>query len=413
MTETVTLMIDRLGHLGDGIARGPEGAVFVPGMLPGEEVTGELNGDKLTNARIVTPSAARVKPPCPHAKTCGGCQLQHASEAFTAAWKQQVVREALSFQGVEAAIAPRTLTSPPASRRRATLSGRRTKSGVLLGFHAKGQAMIVAVPGCRLLHPDLMATLPALEALVTLGGSRTTELSLAVTTSLTGPDVVVTGGKPADAAQQMELARLAERFGLARLSWEGEMVAQRNAPRIDLGAARVDIPPGAFLQATAEGEAALVGAVRTAVSGAKRVLDLFCGMGTFALPLASDAEVHAVEGHRALTSTLEKAARNTPGLKKLSVETRDLFRRPLEVDEFKGIDAVVIDPPRAGAEAQCERLAASKVPVIAMVSCNPVTFARDARILTAGGYRLEAVQVVDQFRWSVHIELVARFSRSA
>nr|WP_124085602.1 class I SAM-dependent RNA methyltransferase [Pseudogemmobacter humi] len=405
------LVIDRLGHLGDGIGAGPRGPVFVPGMLPGEEVEGVLSGDRLEGARILTPSAERVKPPCPHARTCGGCQLQHAAEPFTAAWKREVVREALAQQGLETGIADQTLTSPPASRRRATLSGRRTKGGVLLGFHAKGQGMIVPVPGCRLLHPDLMATLPALEALVAFGGSRTTEMSLTVTQSLTGPDVSVTGGKPADAAMQMELARLADRFGLARLTWEGEIVAQSAAPQIAIGPSRVEFPPGAFLQATCQGEAALLAAAREAIGPAKRIADLFCGLGTFALPLAREAEVHAVEGHPALTAALEKAARATPGLRRITTETRDLFRRPLEPDELKGFDAVVIDPPRAGAEAQCQRLARAEVQRLAMISCNPVTFARDARILAQGGWRLDHVQVVDQFRWSVHIELAAAFSR--
>lgn len=407
------LVVERLGHLGDGIAAGPEGPVFVAGMLPGEEVEGDLTGDRLENPRIVTPSPARVRPVCAHARTCGGCQLQHAADPFVADWKQQVVRQALIQQGLEAPIIGDTLTSPPQSRRRATLSGRRTKGGVQLGFHAKGQGMIVAVPGCQLLHPDLMATLPALEAIVTLGGSRTTELSLTVTQSLTGPDVMVTGGKPADAAMQMELARLAERFQLARLTWEGEMVAQRAEPQLMLGPGRVGLPPGAFLQATGAGEAALVAAMQDAVGDARRVADLFCGLGTFALPLAQRAEVFAVEGHPALTAALDKAARNTPGLKRITTATRDLFRRPLEGDELKGFDAVVIDPPRAGADAQSVKLARSKVPVIGMVSCNPVTFARDARILTAGGYRLDWVRVVDQFRWSVHVELAARFSRTA
>lgn len=405
------LTIDRLGHHGDGIAQGPEGPVFVAGMLPGEEVEGELKGDRLEGARIVTPSTDRVRPVCQHAKTCGGCQLQHASDPFVASWKRGVVVQALVQQGLEAPVREAVETSPTHSRRRATLSGRRTKSGVLLGFHARGRDLVVAVPGCQLLHPDLMAGLPALEALVQFGGSRTTELSLTITQSLTGLDVAVTGGKPADAEMQMELARLAERFGLARLSWEGEMIAQRIEPQVAVGGTRVGFPPGAFLQATTEGQAALTDAMRRAVGVQKKIADLFCGLGTFTLPLAEGAEVHAVEGHPALTYALDRTARNTSGLKRITTETRDLFRRPLEGDELKGFGAVVIDPPRAGAESQCVKLAKSAVPVIGMVSCNPVTFARDARILIRGGYRLDWVEVVDQFRWSVHIELAARFVR--
>lgn len=405
------ITVDRLGHLGDGIASGPDGPVFASGLLPGEVAEGDLRGDRIEELRIVTPSPARVRPSCIHARTCGGCQLQHASDAFVADWKEGVVRQALTQQGLDAVFRGPVLTSPPATRRRATLSGRRTKGGVLLGFHARARGLIVAVPGCRLLHPDVMATLPALEALVAFGGSRTGELSLTVTRSLTGPDVTVTGGKPADAMQSMELARLTERFGLARLSWEGEVVAQRAEPQVQIGRARVGLPPGAFLQATEAGEMALTALVREALGPQKRVADLFCGLGTFSLPLAETAEVLAFEGDAVLTGALDRAARETPGLRRLTAETRDLFRRPVEPDEMAGLTGVVIDPPRAGAEAQVERLARTSVAVLAMVSCNPVTFARDARILTAGGYRLDWVQVVDQFRWSVHVELVARFTK--
>ncbi len=403
------LTVERLGHHGDGIAQGPDGPVFVPGALPGKVVEGEAAGNRLEGMRILTPSADRVRPPCAHAKTCGGCQLQHAADPFVAAWKRGVVVQALAQQGLEAPVAAGVATSPRSARRRATLAGRRTKGGVLLGFHARRGEMITAVPNCLLLHPDLMAALPALEALVTLGGSRTGEVALTVTASAAGLDVAVRGGKPADAALKMDLARLAGQHGLARLTWDDEPVAQSAEPMVAFGRTRVPLPPGAFLQATAEGEAALRAAVEAALGPQKRVADLFCGLGTFALPLAAGAEVHAVEGEAAMIAALGRAARAAQGLRRITTEVRDLFRRPLEPDELAGFSGVVIDPPRAGAEAQMARLAASAVPVIAMVSCNPVTFARDARILVQGGYRLEEVQVVDQFRWSVHVELAARF----
>jgi 23S rRNA (uracil1939-C5)-methyltransferase len=407
----VILTVERLGHHGDGIAIGPDGPIFVPGCLPGEIVEGDPVGDRVEGVRIVTPSADRVKPPCPHARTCGGCQLQHAADPFVAEWKRGVVVQALTLQGLAAPVAAEVATSPRSSRRRATLAGRRTKGGVLLGFHARRGETVVPIPDCRLLHPDLMAAFPALQALVVLGGSRTAEVALTVTRTATGLDVTVRGGKPADATMKMDLARLADRHGLARLTWEGEPVAQSVEPMVAFGTARVALPPGAFLQATTEGELALLAAVDTALGPQKRIADLFCGLGTFALPLAGRAEIHAVEGDAAMTAALDRAARTTPGLRRLTLETRDLYRRPLEIDELAPFTGAVIDPPRAGAEAQVARLATAKVPVIAMVSCNPVTFARDARILVEGGYRLDSVQVVDQFRWSVHVELVARFSR--
>jgi 23S rRNA (uracil1939-C5)-methyltransferase len=407
----VILTIERLGHHGDGIAKGPDGPIYVSQALPGEEVEGTLNGDHLTDARILTPSPDRKKPPCTHARTCGGCLLQHASDPFVENWKQGIVRGALSAQGLDAPFRP-TLTSPPRSRRRATLAARKTKGGALLGFHARGSDLIIPVPNCQLLHPDLIATFPVLEAITRLGGSRTVELALTVTRSLAGPDISVTGGKPLESGLQLELARLAEQHGLSRLTWNGETVALRTAPMQRFGKALVAPPPAAFLQATEQGEAALLSAVTDAIGpNARRIADLFAGCGTFALPLAEQAEVHAVEGDAAMTAAMEKAWRNTEGLKKIVTETRDLFRRPLEPDEFKGIDAVVIDPPRAGAEAQFATLSRSKVPVIAAVSCNPATFARDARMLVQARWTLDWVQVVDQFRWSSHVELAARFSR--
>lgn len=406
------LTIDRLGHQGDGIAQSPDGSgpIFVPRTLPGEVVEGEPTGDRIAAPRIVTPSPDRVRPPCPHYKSCGGCALQHASGTFVAGWKTEVVRTALAARGIEA-IPDGIETSPARARRRAVLSARRTKGGVLIGFHAPKSDTITRIPDCQLLHPDLIATLPVLEALVTEGGSRTTTLRLNVTLTDGGPDVAVTGGKPLDAALETRLAGFAGQHGLARLSWQGEVIALVEPPAQIFGRARVAPPPGAFLQATREGEAALLAGVRATVGAAKQVADLFAGCGTFTLPLAETAEVHAVEGEAAMMAALDRGWRQATGLKRVTTETRDLFRRPLLPDELDRYDAVVIDPPRAGAEAQMAELAQSGVPRIAAVSCNPVTFARDAALLVAAGYRLDRLTVVDQFRWSTHIELVAGFGR--
>jgi 23S rRNA (uracil1939-C5)-methyltransferase len=406
----VIVTIDRLGHLGHGVApRSEGGPIYVPGALPGEVVEGTLDGDRLIDTKIVTPSPDRVRPPCRHARACGGCQVQHASDAFVARWKEGVVATALAAQGLTALFLP-LQTSPPRSRRRATLSARRTKSGVLIGFHARASDTITEIPDCQLLHPALLAAIPGLQALVAAGGARGAELACQVTLTRGGPDVVITGGKPLDAALRLDLARLVEAHRFSRLTWDGETVALRDRPALPMGQALVTLPPGAFLQATAEGEAALLSAVRLALGPQRKVVDLFAGIGTFTLPLAETAEVHAVEGDAAMTRALDQAARAAPGLYRVTTDTRDLFRRPLEPDELAPFTAAVIDPPRAGAEAQTERLAQAKLPTIAAVSCNPVTFARDARTLTAAGYRLDWVQVIDQFRWSAHVELVARLT---
>ncbi|WP_204112567.1 class I SAM-dependent RNA methyltransferase [Shimia biformata] len=403
MTEYV---IERLGHQGDGIAAGP---VFAPMTLPGEVVTGTLDGTRLTEVRIVTPSDARVRPPCRHFKSCGGCQLMHGSDDFLAGWKRDVVVQALAAQGIAADVRA-TITSGIATRRRATFSVRRTKKGALAGFHGRASDVIVEIPDCQLIDPGLKPALEVAKALAVLGGSRKGEMSVTATVSLAGLDLSVVGGKPTDGPLLATLAQACEQHGLARLSWNGEVVAMRHPPTQAFGAARVVPPPGAFLQATPEGEAVLLTAVQDVVGTARRGIDLFAGCGTFTLPLAESAEMHAVEGEAAMVAALDSGWRRAQGLKKVTTEARDLFRNPVMAEDLK-YDFAVIDPPRAGAEAQVAELGASKVPVIAFVSCNPVTFARDAKTLLESGYRLEWVQVVDQFRWSSHIEIAARFSR--
>ena len=397
----MTLRIDHVTHHGMGRA----GDALIPRTLPGEEVDLLPDG----TVRIVTPSPLRVAPPCRHYRQCGGCAMQHASDDFVAEWKAGIVARALAGQGLQAAVTG-VLTSAPRSRRRARLSARRTKGGALVGFHARASDQIVATPDCQLLEPALQSLFPALEALTILAASRTAKIALTITASVNGPDVQVHGGRALTPDLRRDLAQWAHGAGVARLVWGDDPVALLQPPVQRMGRASVIPPPGAFLQATSQGQAALVDLVRAGVGPATRIVDLFAGCGTFALPLAEGAEVHAVEGDAAMVQALDKAARNTDGLKKVTVEVRDLFRRPLEPDEFKGITGVVIDPPRAGAEAQIACLAVARPPVIAMVSCNPITFARDAKVLVGAGFTLDWVQVVDQFRWSAHVELVARFT---
>ncbi len=405
------ILVERLSLIADGIAQTPEGRIHVAMALPGEVVEGAVENGRIAQPVIVTPAADRVKPPCPHYRACGGCVLQHASDGFVARWKAEVVETALASRGIAAQVR-KVETSPPFSRRRATFSGRRTKKGCLVGFHARASETVVEVPGCRILRPELLAGLPALQDITLAGASRKGEVSFAVTLSESGLEVAARGGKALDAPLFQTLAGLAERFDLARFDWEGETIAARRPARQAFGPARVTPPPGAFLQATAEGEAALVGFVRAAVAGATRVADLFAGCGTFALPLAETAEVLAVEADAQMLAALDKGWRGAIGLRRVETQTRDLFRRPLLPEEIDRFDAVVIDPPRAGAEAQVAEIAASRLRHLVYVSCNPVTFARDAERLAQAGFRLGDLIVVDQFRWSSHIELAASFSRA-
>ncbi|MBB1498738.1 class I SAM-dependent RNA methyltransferase [Paracoccus sp. MC1862] len=401
--------VERLGRRGDGVAlRGDERAL-APLTLPGEQIEGEAKAGRIARPRIVTPSADRVKAPCPHYKVCGGCSLMHASDGFVAGWKAQVVRNALAAQGITAEIAE-VHTSPPRSRRRAVLSGRRTKAGALIGFHQRASDVIVDVAECLVVRPAILAALPDLRRLVSLGGSRTRELSLVVTESAAGLDVAVAGGKPMTPGLLSDLAALMNAAAWARLDWDGEAIVAR-PPAISFGRAQVVPPPGGFLQATAEGEAALLTAARRIVGPAPRIADLFAGAGTFTLPLAETAEVHAVEGLAAPLAALDAGWRAAPGLRRVTTEVRDLARRPLLPDELARFDAAVIDPPRAGAAAQAAALAQSQVPAVAWISCDPVSFARDARTMVEGGYSLGRIEVVDQFRWSPHVELIATFTQ--
>lgn len=398
------LTIESLTHLGMG--RASDGQSLLPRVLPGEEVDVAQDG----TLRIVTPSVDRVSAPCRHFKSCGGCAMQHATDAFVAEWKQDIVIKAVQARGLDPEFR-QIATSPSQSRRRAKFSGRRTKKGAMVGFHTRASDTLVQVPDCQLLTPDLIASFPALEALTVLACSRKGEIDLTVTEASTGPDVLVATDKELTPQLRVELAALANQFGLSRLVWNDEPVVTINPPVQDFGGTGVVPPPGAFLQATKHGEATLLAAVEEITEQASRVIDLFSGCGTFALPLAKRAEVHAVESEEAMLTALDRGWREGYQLRRLTTETRDLFRRPLEADELRKFDAAVIDPPRAGAEAQIATLAESDIKTIAMVSCNPVTFARDARTLVDAGFEMGWVQVVDQFRWSPHVEVVAPFTR--
>ena len=387
-----------LGQLVDG--------THLERVLPGEEVEPLPDG----TARIIMPVADRVKPPCRHFKSCGGCAVQHASDDFVAGWKTKIVERAMTARGLPFPF--RTIhTSPAQSRRRARLSGRRTKKGAMIGFHAKASSALIDVPDCQLLLPSIRAGFPALEALTVIAASRKSEVDLTVTDSLGGLDVVVETDRELTGNLRIELAVLAEGYNLARLAWNDEVVVTRKSPHQEFGNTCVAPPAGAFLQATREGEKSIISAVLDTASGAKRCVDLFSGAGTIALSLAKVAEVHAVESSSDMLETLDRGWRHAKGLKAVTTEVRDLYRRPLEPDELKRFDLVVLDPPRAGADAQIATLCASKVRAVAMVSCNPVTFAREAAALIAAGFTLQWIDIVDQFRWSPHVELVGSFTR--
>ncbi|WP_347936072.1 TRAM domain-containing protein [Amylibacter sp. IMCC11727] len=408
MTE---LLIEKLGSKGDGIASHNGQDVFVPFSVPGERVEGDIEDGRIAKPRILEPVALRVKAPCSHFKTCGGCATQHIDPAFLADWKRNLVRTALAQHGLETELRD-TITSPPQSRRRAVFTGKRTKASAFLGFHARGTAQIIPITHCTLLHPDISEGFDGLKALVQIAASRKSEIRIAATASIGGLDVSVDNALPLTPQIQAHVVKITHDHGLSRVFWNGEIVLEREPAQHRFGEALVTPPNGSFLQATKEGEIALVDTVMSIVGQAKSVADLFSGCGTFSLPLAKIAEVAAFESDREMLAALDKGWRVATGLKKVTTAPRDLFRNPMRPDELNPFDAVVIDPPRAGAKAQTEQLAASEVKTIAFVSCNPATFARDARVLVDGGYTLDWVQTVDQFLWSEHCELVAQFTRN-
>jgi 23S rRNA (uracil1939-C5)-methyltransferase len=408
------LTIDHVGHRGDGVAFTGGHTVFVPYTLSGETVeAGPLAGhpDRRLLLGVESASPERIAPFCRYFGACGGCAIQHWQPDRYAAWKRRIVVDTLSHTGIECPVDD-LIDAHGAGRRRITAHARRGGDGdVRIGFAAASSHAIVAIDDCPILDPGLHGALDAARALAEVLKPTTKPLDIQVTATDGGLDVDVRGSGPLPTAMIATLSRIAEQHRLARLTRHGELVLMRNPPVIGIGAAQVTLPPGSFLQATAAGEEALAALVAKHCKGAKHIADLFCGVGPFALRLATRALIAAFDSDSGAVAALQKAATSTPGLKPIKAETRDLFRRPLMPQELRDYDAVVFDPPRQGAQAQVERLAVSKIPVVVAVSCNAATFARDARILIDGGYRIEGVTPVDQFRHTPHVELIARFAR--
>lgn len=397
------LTIDRLGHRADGVAAGP---VYVAGALPGERVTAELDGTRGRLHAVLVASPDRVVPLCPYFGTCGGCVTQHLADRPTRAWQRGLVVEALRAERLDAPVGE-LVDAHGLGRRRATLHARRGQ----VGFAQARSHDLVPIEACPVAMPQINAGLPALRAVERQLRGRNKPLDLVLTATSTGLDLDIHGSGPADGAPRLALGEIAARHDLARLSVHGDIVVERRAPTVRFAGTDVVPPPGAFLQATEAGDAALTALVLAGVGDARRVADLFAGCGTLSLALARGAAVLAVDSAADALAALARARNRASGLKPVETVQRDLVRRSLLPDELKRFDAVVFDPPRAGAEAQVRRLATSGVPRIVGVSCNPASFARDAAILVAAGYRLTGVTPVDQFRYSAHVELVGTFVR--
>lgn len=414
MTEIVR--IARLGSRGEGVAATARGPAYVAGALPGESVEIEGTGERAALLRVVAPSPERIDAICPLFGSCGGCAVQTLAGAPYAAWKRGLVVTALAQAGFADAeqLVGALVEAHGAGRRRVTLHVRAHGHGeglrVIAGFARARSHEIIDIAACPVLAPTLSGAFDIARRIGRVLAALGKPLDVQATATDSGLDVDIRGAGAIDETTKQALVTLAQAEDLARLSLHGVTLSERRPPRLAIGRALVVPPPGGFLQATAAGEEALATRVVAALAGARRIADLFCGCGPFALRLAGQAEVTAIDADEAAIAALDRAARGL-GSGRIAAQRRDLFRRPLTAAELAGFDGVVFDPPRAGAQEQARMLAASEVERVVAVSCAPGTFARDARLLAEGGYMLESVTPVDQFRFSAHVELVALFRK--
>ena len=414
VADTEHLVIDHVGQRGDGVVTSDGISVYVPYALGGETIEVEQvpgHPDRRRLIRIERASPERIAPLCPHFGVCGGCAIQHWEPERYRAWKRGMVVAMLAQAGIGCEVAP-LVDAHGLGRRRITLHARMGTHDVLkVGFAASHSHEIIPINRCPILDPHLDGALEAAWALAEPLISVGKPLDIQITATSSGLDVDVRGSGPLTTALIAKLSGVAEQHRLARLTRHGELVLMRTPPVVSIGTAQVALPPGSFLQATVAGEKALAALVTGHCKRAKYIADLFCGVGPFALRLAAKSRIAAFDNDAGAVTALQKAATSTSGLKPVKAEARDLFRRPLMPQELRDYDAVVFDPPRQGAQAQVTQLAASKIPTVVAVSCNVTTFARDARILIDGGYTIEGLTPIDQFRHTPHVELVARFVR--
>lgn len=422
-TEEVELEITQLGSGGDGLARHGGKTFYVPLAAPGDVVRvrpGPPRGQALHGeiVRLVEPGPARAEAPCLHFGVCGGCRVQHLETRAYDLWKRGILETALRQRGFEDASVAPTLKVPPATRRRARLAAEAGRERVRLGFRERASHRIAEIGSCLVLEPSIMALLPELrDALAHILAPRES-IELTLSRLEDGLDLVLEAKREPSLSEREALAAFAKRADLARVSWRTgrdapEAIAYRRAGMVRFGGVPVVLPPGSFLQATAEAEAILSGLVRNALpAGATRLADLYSGAGAFAFPLAAGASVLAVDGDAASIAALEAAARKANLYPRLRGLVRDLERQPLTAAELEPFDAVLFDPPRGGAARQAKELAKSRTPLVLALSCNPASFARDARLLSEGGYVMGPVHPVDQFLFTPYLEVFAAFRKA-
>ena len=407
----MSLTIQSMGSKGEGIAHTEQGVVHVPFSLPGEVLNAAVTGSRGTMLSLLQPSPDRIKPACVHFEVCGGCAVQHWKPEPANAWKRQIIIDALAARGIETTVHD-ILAAAPGERRRVSYTVRGDKHGKEVGFNAAGSHQVIEIDECPVAKPELIACLPTmrdLANLMKLDKSGAGHITVTLTTG--GLDVSIHGIEKASTDLRMQMSSFAISRGFARLAIAEDIIVERIKPIIHFGKVPVTPPPGGFLQASERVEIAIAALINTHIGKSKRVVDMFAGSGAFTFRNAEFAPVHAIEGDLPAVNAIDRGRRGLQGFKAITVEQRDLFRRPLRPLDLKPYDAVVFDPPRAGAEDQCTWLAKSAIKKIAAVSCNPATLARDLRILIDGGYKLKSVTPFDQFLWSPHVEAVALLER--
>lgn len=411
MAEEMMLDIGRVGAQGDGVAEVAGAPVFVPFTLAGERVRAAVEGARGRLIEVMGVSPDRVDPLCSHFGVCGGCALQHMSRPSYGHWKREIVEAAFAARGIAANVAD--VVVPDGHRRRAVLTARSDERGGLhVGFHESQSHALVDLDACPVMLPEMLAFVRAGREFLSRLLKRRGEARVTVTMSGAGLDVSIAGDvREMTPELRGQLAKDATELGLARVSLEDDPLFEALPPFLNFGGVEVPLPPAVFIQAVAEAEAQMSELVLAGVGKAKRVADLFSGMGAFSFPLARRAQVLAADSDQRAIGAVAQALKHAKGIKPVTPLVRDLFREPLSPLELNEHDAVVFDPPRAGAEAQARNLARSKVSRVVAVSCNPATLARDARHLIDGGYRMGVVTPIDQFRYSPHVEAVCVFTR--
>jgi 23S rRNA (uracil1939-C5)-methyltransferase len=407
---SMRVTIERMGAAGDGIAATSAGSAYVPFSLPGEVANVALENGRATLVALLEPSPERIAPACRHFEECGGCTLQHWQDSAYRDWKRSLVHDTLAGRGFAFTLDP-LVPCAPQTRRRAVFAVRTSERGAVLGFNKHLSHELVDIVECPVTVPEIVSRLDDLRELVAVLGGGMKPFKLTVTSTASGLDIVASGCAAPDAAKRQALTALVIKKDFARLSFEGEIIVEPRKPIVHFGKVPVFLPAGGFLQATLEAEMAMSALLTGHLAKAKKTIDLFSGSGTFTFRMAEKSAVHAVEGEQSAVDAMDRSIRHVQGLKPVTVERRDLFRRPFLARELKPYAGLVFDPPRAGAEAQAIEIAKSSVSKVAAVSCNPVTLGRDLSILIKGGYKIDRVVPIDQFLWSSHVEVVALLSK--